>query len=120
MTRAALVSGAFVELAEALVGEYDVLDLLRTLVDQCVVLLDASASGILSDFGGDADIRVTSEQADEPGSSRRFEGGHRFVVRLSKQFETTPTRLLLDPSEHLLDVSDVSEDVGVQVPRHPR
>ncbi|TFD88927.1 GAF domain-containing protein [Cryobacterium serini] len=30
-----------------LVGEYDVLDLFRTLVDQCVVLLDASAAGIL-------------------------------------------------------------------------
>jgi hypothetical protein len=47
VTRAALVSGAFVDLADTLVGAYDAIDLLRTLVDQCVVLLDATAPGLL-------------------------------------------------------------------------
>lgn len=47
LSRAALVSVAFVELAHALAGEYDSADLLRTLVDQCVVLLDATAAGLL-------------------------------------------------------------------------
>ncbi|TFD56692.1 GAF and ANTAR domain-containing protein [Cryobacterium sp. Hh38] len=65
MSRAALVSGAFVELADALVGEYDVLDLLRTLVDQCVVLLDASAAGILlADAHGNLQVLAsTSEES---------------------------------------------------------
>ena len=65
MSRAALVSGAFVELADALVGEYDVLDLLRTLVDQCVVLLDASAAGILlADPSGNLQVVAsTSEES---------------------------------------------------------
>ncbi|GEP28277.1 ANTAR domain-containing protein [Cryobacterium levicorallinum] len=65
MTRAALVSGAFVELADALVGEYDVLDLLHTLVDQCVVLLDATAAGILlADHNGNLQVVAsTSEES---------------------------------------------------------
>lgn len=47
VTRASLVSGAFVKLADALVGEYDVLDVLHTLVEQSVELLDANAAGLL-------------------------------------------------------------------------
>ncbi|TFD51018.1 ANTAR domain-containing protein [Cryobacterium frigoriphilum] len=64
MTRAALVSGAFVELADALVGEYDALDLLRTLVDQCVVLLDASAAGILL-ADQDGNLQVLASTSEE-------------------------------------------------------
>ncbi|KGJ72449.1 transcriptional regulator [Cryobacterium roopkundense] len=62
-SRASLVSGAFVELADALVGEYDVLDLLRTLVDQCVVLLDASAAGVvLVDQNGQLQVLASSSE----------------------------------------------------------
>ena len=46
-TRASLVSAAFVKLTDTLVGEYDVLDVLHTLVEQCVELLDATAAGLL-------------------------------------------------------------------------
>jgi len=46
-SRAALVSGAFVKLTDALVGEYDVLDVLHTLVEQSVAMLDAIAAGLL-------------------------------------------------------------------------
>ena len=65
VTRAALVSGAFVELADTLVGEYDAVDLLRTLVDHCVVLLDASAAGLLlADSNGNLQvIAATSEES---------------------------------------------------------
>ncbi|KGJ79261.1 transcriptional regulator [Cryobacterium roopkundense] len=65
MSRASLVSGAFVELADALVGNYDVLDLLRTLVDQCVVLLDATAAGlVLVDQSGHLQVLAsTSEES---------------------------------------------------------
>ena len=65
VTRAALVSGAFVELADTLVGEYDAIDLLRTLVDQCVVLLDATAAGLLlADPKGNLQvIAATSEES---------------------------------------------------------
>jgi transcriptional regulator with GAF, ATPase, and Fis domain len=39
--------GAFVALADTLVADYDVVDLLQSLVDECTVLFDASAAGIL-------------------------------------------------------------------------
>ena len=63
--RTALLSAAFVELAHALVDEYDPLDLLRTLVDQCVALLDASAAGIvLADLDGNLQVLAsTSEES---------------------------------------------------------
>ena len=65
ITRAALVSEAFVDLADALVGKYDAMDLLRTLVDQCVVLLDATAAGLLlADPNGNLQIIAsTSEES---------------------------------------------------------
>lgn len=65
VTRAALVSGAFVELADALVGERDAVDFLRTLVDQCVALLDAAAAGLLlADSHGNLQVMAsTSEES---------------------------------------------------------
>ncbi|WP_369831119.1 GAF and ANTAR domain-containing protein [Cryobacterium sp. M15] len=69
LSRASLVSGAFVQLADALVGEYDSADLLRTLVDQCVVLLDATAAGLLlADQQGN--LQVIASTSEE---SRRVE-----------------------------------------------
>jgi len=47
INRVLLVSDAFVKLADALVGEYDMLDVLHTLVEQSVLLLDAEAAGLL-------------------------------------------------------------------------
>ena len=65
VTRAARVSGAFVDLADALVGEYDAAVLLRRLVNQCVVVLDVEAAGLLlADRQGDLQvIAATSEES---------------------------------------------------------
>lgn len=46
-TREALLVRTFVTLADSLVDEYDVIELLQTLVDHATELFDASASGII-------------------------------------------------------------------------
>jgi len=63
-SRAALVSTAFVKIANARVGEYDALDVLRTLVDQCVLLLDVTAATVmLADQDGDLRVLATTSGA---------------------------------------------------------
>ncbi|KFF60812.1 transcriptional regulator [Cryobacterium sp. MLB-32] len=64
LTRASLVSGAFVKLADALVGEYDVLDVLHTLVEQAVQLLDATAAGLLL-ADPDGHLQVLASTSEE-------------------------------------------------------
>ncbi|MFG6490850.1 GAF and ANTAR domain-containing protein [Microbacterium sp. P03] len=46
-SRDARLSEAFVKLADTLVDDYDVVDLLDTLVQQCTVLVDSDAGGLL-------------------------------------------------------------------------
>ncbi|MBG6214077.1 MAG: GAF and ANTAR domain-containing protein [Cryobacterium sp.] len=64
-TRASMVSAAFVKLTDTLVGEYDVLDVLHTLVEACVELLDATAAGLLlADPTGELQVVAsTSEES---------------------------------------------------------
>ena len=45
--REALLAATFVELADTLVDEFDIIELLTVLSDRCVALLDAGAAGIL-------------------------------------------------------------------------
>src|SRR6059058_4477979 len=47
MTREADVVKALVEMADTLVDDYDVVDLLTGLADRCVSLLDVSAAGVM-------------------------------------------------------------------------
>jgi hypothetical protein len=47
MTREADVVRALVTMADALVGDYDVVDLLTGLADRCVSLLGVSAAGVM-------------------------------------------------------------------------
>ncbi|TFD89177.1 MULTISPECIES: GAF and ANTAR domain-containing protein [Cryobacterium] len=65
MARASLVSAAFMKLTDTLVGEYDVFDVLHTLVEACVEVLDATAAGILlADPGGELQVVAsTSEES---------------------------------------------------------
>ncbi len=65
-TREARVARIFVELADSLVGDFDVIDLLTMLASRSVELLDAAAAGILL---ADADERLrvmaaSSEQVE--------------------------------------------------------
>ncbi len=64
-TRAERVSGAFVKLTDTLVADYDVLDLLHTLVDESVGLLDIAAAGlVLADPSGELQVLAsTSEES---------------------------------------------------------
>jgi GAF domain-containing protein len=64
-TRERRLTATFVAIADTLVAEYDVVDMLQTLVDSCADLLDASAAGILLVDGGSelSVVASTSEQS---------------------------------------------------------
>jgi GAF domain-containing protein len=64
-TRESRLTSAFVTLADTLVAEFDVVDLLQTLVETCAELLEADAAGImLADHDGElAVVASTSEKS---------------------------------------------------------
>jgi GAF domain-containing protein len=64
-TRERMLTEAFVTLADTLVAEYDVVDLLQTLVDTCADLLDASAAGLMlaDELGELSVVASTSEKS---------------------------------------------------------
>lgn len=64
-TRAERVSVAFVKLTDTLVADYDVLDLLHTLVEESVGLLNVAAAGLLlADPSGELQVLAsTSEES---------------------------------------------------------
>lgn len=60
------VSEAFADLVEATVGEFDVHELLQSLVDQCVRVLGVAASGLmLAGRSSDLQMMVASDQRAE-------------------------------------------------------
>lgn len=66
LSHRARAAGAFVELVDALVDDFDVVDMLTVLTTRCVELLDAAASGILL-CDTDGTLRVagaSNEQAN--------------------------------------------------------
>lgn len=64
-TRESKLSSAFVKLADTLVADFDVVDLLHWLVDECTQVLDTSAGGLmLVDPAGELQlVASTSEEA---------------------------------------------------------
>ncbi|WP_194907088.1 GAF and ANTAR domain-containing protein [Catenulispora rubra] len=69
MTRERLLAEAFVDTADALVEDFDVIDFLHTLTERCVEILDVDAAGImLSDAG-----RVLHAAASSTENARLLE-----------------------------------------------
>ena len=65
MSRESLISSTFLQLADTLVADFDIIDMLTMLADRCVELVDADAVGILL-ADADGNLRVmaaSSEQA---------------------------------------------------------
>ncbi|WP_369173442.1 GAF and ANTAR domain-containing protein [Streptomyces sp. R28] len=58
-----LLAKTFVELADNLVADFDIIDFLRLLTDRCVSMLDASAAGVLlADRDGKLRVMAASDE----------------------------------------------------------
>src|SRR6266550_2387308 len=63
MTREADVVRSLVEMADTLVDDYDVVDLLTGVADRCVTLLGVSAAGMLASAAGSLGLVASSSEA---------------------------------------------------------
>src|SRR6202521_5833526 len=63
MLREALLARTLVELADTLVDDFDVVELLTRLTDRCVLVLDVSAAGLMLVSPG-GDLRVMASSSD--------------------------------------------------------
>ena len=63
MPREALLVQTFVELADTLVDDFDVVDLLTSLADHCVEVLDVTAAGLMV-ATTDGDLRVVASSSE--------------------------------------------------------
>lgn len=63
MTREALLARTFVELADTLVADFDVVELLSLLADRCVEVLDIGAAGLMV-VAPDGDLRVMASSSE--------------------------------------------------------
>ena len=63
MTREALLARTMVELADTLVDDFDIVDLLTTLADRCVEVLDVAAAGIML-AAPDGELRAMTSSSE--------------------------------------------------------
>lgn len=63
MSREALLARTFVELADTLVADFDVVELLTLLADRCVEVLDIAAAGLMI-VAPDGDLRVVASSSE--------------------------------------------------------
>lgn len=76
MSRAGRVSAAFVKIADTLVADYDVFDLLHTLVEESVGILDAAAAGlVLVDPAGDLQVMASTSEESQLVEMLQLEAG---------------------------------------------
>ncbi|MEV6538172.1 GAF and ANTAR domain-containing protein [Streptomyces sp. NPDC051665] len=87
-----LLAKTFVELADNLVADFDLIDFLRLLTDRCVSMLDASAAGVLlADHDGKLRVMAASDeqvrllelfqlQSDEGPCLEAFRTGAQVIV----------------------------------------
>ena len=64
MPREALLVRTMVELADTLVDDFDVVELLTRLADRCVEVLDVSAAGLMLARPGGGDLHVVASSSD--------------------------------------------------------
>jgi hypothetical protein len=72
MSREALLARTLVELADALVGDFDVVELLTRLTGRCVEVLGVSAAGVML-VAPDGDLRVVASSSEEMRLVELFE-----------------------------------------------
>jgi GAF domain-containing protein len=76
LSRARRVSAAFVKIADTLVADYDVFDLLHTLVEESVGILDAAAAGlVLVDPAGDLQVMASTSEESQLVEVLQLEAG---------------------------------------------
>ena len=63
MPREALLARTLVELADTLVADFDVVDLLTLLADRCVEVLEVGAAGLML-AGPDGELRVMASSSE--------------------------------------------------------
>jgi len=63
VSREALLTQTFVELADTLVDEFDIVELLTTLADRCVEVLDVSAAGLML-VAPEGDLRAVASSSE--------------------------------------------------------
>lgn len=75
-SRAERISSAFVKMADTLVVDYDVFDLLHTLVDEAAAVLDAAAAGLLLvDPDGSLQVMATTSAECQVVEELQVESG---------------------------------------------
>jgi GAF domain-containing protein len=72
MPREALLARTLVELADSLVDDFDVVELLTLLADRCVEVLDVSAAGLML-VAPEGDLRVVASSSEEMRLVELFE-----------------------------------------------
>jgi GAF domain-containing protein len=72
MPREALLARTFVELADTLVDDFDVVELLTLLAHRCVELLDVAAAGLML-IAPEGDLRVVASSSEEMRVVELFE-----------------------------------------------
>src|SRR2546425_9129373 len=63
MPREAMLARTFVEMADTLVADFDVVELLTLLTDRCVDLLDVEAAGLML-IAPEGDLRVMASSSE--------------------------------------------------------
>jgi len=63
MPREALLARTFVELADTLVADFDVVEVLTLLTDRCVEVLEVDAAGIML-VAPDGDLKVMASSSE--------------------------------------------------------